>query len=101
MKKVHRWVAALGIAALAAAAWWWQNRTAPLAPAEPPVDKAGAPRAAGGGPGRPAGPGGPAGPVSVEVGKVETTTLEDDAQAVGSLRSKQGVMLRPEVSGNY
>ena len=26
-------------------------------------------------------------------------TLEDDAQAVGSLRSKQGVMLRPEVSG--
>ncbi len=26
-------------------------------------------------------------------------TLEDDAQAVGSLRSRQGVMLRPEVSG--
>ncbi len=26
-------------------------------------------------------------------------TLEDDAQAVGSLRSQQGVMLRPEVSG--
>ena len=26
-------------------------------------------------------------------------TLQDDAQAVGSLRSKQGVMLRPEVSG--
>jgi membrane fusion protein (multidrug efflux system) len=26
-------------------------------------------------------------------------TLVDDAQAVGSLRSRQGVMLRPEVSG--
>ena len=26
-------------------------------------------------------------------------TLDDDAQAVGSLRSRQGVMLRPEVSG--
>jgi membrane fusion protein (multidrug efflux system) len=37
--------------------------------------------------------------VSVEVGKVEAMTLEDDAQAVGSLRSRQGVMLRPEVSG--
>jgi membrane fusion protein (multidrug efflux system) len=35
----------------------------------------------------------------VEVGKVEAMTLEDDAQAVGSLRSRQGVMLRPEVSG--
>ncbi len=35
----------------------------------------------------------------MEVGKVVAMTLEDDAQAVGSLRSRQGVMLRPEVSG--
>ena len=26
-------------------------------------------------------------------------TLEDDAQAVGNLQARQGVMLRPEVSG--
>jgi hypothetical protein len=32
-------------------------------------------------------------------GKVEAVTLTDDVQAVGSLRSRQGVMLRPEVSG--
>ena len=44
-------------------------------------------------------PGGPGAPASVEVGKVEVLALADDAQAVGSLRSRQGVVLRPEVSG--
>jgi membrane fusion protein (multidrug efflux system) len=37
--------------------------------------------------------------VAVEVGKVARLRLEDDAQAVGTLRSNQGVVLRPEVSG--
>jgi membrane fusion protein (multidrug efflux system) len=35
----------------------------------------------------------------VEVARVQALTLTDDVQAVGSLRSVQGVMLRPEVSG--
>jgi membrane fusion protein (multidrug efflux system) len=35
----------------------------------------------------------------VEVAKVQTLTLVDETQAVGSLRSRQGVMLRPEVGG--
>jgi membrane fusion protein (multidrug efflux system) len=35
----------------------------------------------------------------VEVAKVEIMTLVDETQAVGSLRSRQGVMLRPEVAG--
>jgi membrane fusion protein (multidrug efflux system) len=35
----------------------------------------------------------------VEVAKVESMTLVDETQAVGSLRSRQGVMLRPEVAG--
>ncbi|KRI00469.1 secretion protein HlyD [Curvibacter sp. PAE-UM] len=35
----------------------------------------------------------------MEVAKVQIMKLTDDAQAVGSLRSRQGVMLRPEVSG--
>jgi membrane fusion protein (multidrug efflux system) len=35
----------------------------------------------------------------VEVAKVESITLVDETQAVGSLRSRQGVMLRPEVGG--
>jgi len=99
LKKVHTWVAVLSIAVLAGAAWWWQNRPAPAGAAElvPSIaggnPSASAARAAAGGPGA------PGGPVGVEVGKVEAMTLEDDAQAVGSLRSRQGVMLRPEVSG--
>jgi RND family efflux transporter MFP subunit len=35
----------------------------------------------------------------VEVAKVEVTRLQDDAQSVGSMRSRQNVMLRPEVAG--
>jgi membrane fusion protein (multidrug efflux system) len=35
----------------------------------------------------------------VEVAKAEAAKVQDDAQAVGSLRSRQSVMLRPEVSG--
>jgi membrane fusion protein (multidrug efflux system) len=35
----------------------------------------------------------------VEVAKAERATLQDDAQSVGSLRSRQSVMLRPEVAG--
>jgi membrane fusion protein (multidrug efflux system) len=35
----------------------------------------------------------------VEVARAEAMTLTDDVQAVGSLKSSQGVMLRPEVSG--
>ena len=100
MKKVHTWVALLGIALLALGAWWWQNRPVAVAP-----DNASAPAQAQARPGAgtpgggAAGGGAPGGPVSVEVGKVEAMTLADDAQAVGSLQSRQGVVLRPEVSG--
>jgi membrane fusion protein, multidrug efflux system len=98
LKKVQTWVALLGVAVLAVAAWWWQNRSLGGAPQDMAAasaqantnPNAGAPRAASAV---------PSGPVSVEVGKVESMTLEDDAQAVGSLRSRQGVVLRPEVSG--
>jgi membrane fusion protein (multidrug efflux system) len=96
LKKVHTWVALLGIALLALGAWWWQHRPAP---AVAPDNAATPPRAqARPGTGAPGG-GTSGGPVSVEVGKVEAMTLADDAQAVGSLQSRQGVVLRPEVSG--
>ena len=36
---------------------------------------------------------------TVEAAKVETLQLTDDTQAVGTLRSRRGVVLRPEVSG--
>lgn len=91
MKKLHTFVAIVGIAVAAGAAWWWQQRPTLAADQE-------ARRPAGGAPGA-AGPGGPGGPAVVEVAKAQVTTLSDEVQAVGSLRSAQGVMLRPEVSG--
>ncbi len=91
-KFVYPVVAVVGIVAASGAAWWFQNRPAssasPSAAAAPGA--AGAPAAPAPGAGR---------PVTVEVAKVEVMTLTDDAQAVGSLRSRQGVVLRPEVSG--
>lgn len=57
----------------------------------------GAPGAGGKGDGA-KGPGG-GGPAPVEVARAEATRLEDDTQAVGTLRARQGVILRPEVSG--
>ena len=38
-------------------------------------------------------------PVNVEVARVRTMAMRDEAQAVGSLRSRRSVVLRPEVSG--
>jgi membrane fusion protein, multidrug efflux system len=80
----------IGIAMVGGLAWWWQNKAPAVAPTAAPGSAS--PRGAGPG-------GGGGGPVTVEVGKVEQITLTDDALAVGSLRSRQGVMLRPEVSG--
>jgi membrane fusion protein (multidrug efflux system) len=94
MKKVHTTVAVLALAGAAFAAWWLQNRPRPSTAAAGPAPSAAAARSAG-----PAGPQGPQGPVAVDVGRAEVTRIEEDAQAVGSLRSNQGVMLRPEVSG--
>ena len=92
-KLIHVLVAATGIAVASGAAWWWQNRTtaAPAAAsggsAAPGQAPAGGPRAAAGG------------PPSVEVTSVRRMRLQDDAQAVGTLRSRQSVTLKPEVAG--
>jgi membrane fusion protein (multidrug efflux system) len=95
IKRVHSVVAVVGLALLAGAAWWWQNRpqsgglqgSALIASAaRPGSSPVGGAVEAGG-------------PAIVEVGKVVRLRIEEDAQAVGTLRSRQGVMLRPEVSG--
>ncbi|PJI98032.1 membrane fusion protein (multidrug efflux system) [Acidovorax sp. 69] len=77
--------AAIGIAVASGAAWWLQ-KPAPAARSEAPAAKGGA-------------PGGANRPVAVEVVSVRQMVLRDDAEAVGSLRSRQSVMLRPEVGG--
>jgi membrane fusion protein (multidrug efflux system) len=100
-KKKYAVLALLGISVASGAAWWWQNK-APVDAAAPTAAAASAPGGAAGASGAApgAGPAGGAGRApAVEVAKVESMTLVDETQAVGSLRSRQGVMLRPEVGG--
>ena len=91
-KRIYRLMAVIGIAAVSGAAWWYQTKSGASrgpgdalenAAVQTPQGSASAPVA------RP----------SVEVARVEVMQLVDDAQAVGSLRSRRGVVIRPEVSG--
>ena len=94
MSKLHVTVAVVGLALASGAAWWIQRKgesgTASAVATPTPSAASRAP-----------GAGGAAntGPALVEVGRVTVMRLEDDATAVGTLRPRQGVMLRPEVSG--
>lgn len=84
--------AVIGIAAASGAALWLQK------PAQAPQRA----EAGASGTGAPAGGGAAAGagrPVAVEAVTVRKMALRDDAEAVGSLKSRQSVMLRPEVGG--
>ncbi|WP_309682903.1 efflux RND transporter periplasmic adaptor subunit [Polaromonas sp.] len=92
-KAIYTVVAVAGIAAASGAAWWYQKPKASdsVAAATSGVVASPAPGATSGAPGGK--------PPSVEVAKVEVMRLTDDTQAVGSLRSRRGVVLRPEVSG--
>lgn len=82
-KAIYSVVAVLGIAGLSGAAWWYQNKASGPARAA----SAGQSQAPAGA--RP----------TVEAARVTVVKLVDDAQAVGSLRSRRSVVLRPEVSG--
>ncbi|MEQ1537016.1 MAG: efflux RND transporter periplasmic adaptor subunit [Burkholderiaceae bacterium] len=108
-KSVYSIVAVVGIAAASGAAWWYQNK-APVATTSNSVASGGAvsgsaPSSATAGSTGGAGTASagnattPLRPPSVESAKVEIMKLTDDTQAVGSLKSRQGVTLRPEVSG--
>lgn len=91
-------VAVVGIGAASAGAWWYQSR--PQGPTEITAGTGGPARAASAAP-APAGAASAAAPraAGVEVAKAERARLQDDAQSVGTLRSRQSVMLRPEVAG--
>jgi len=93
-KKIYSVVAVAGIAAVSGAAWWYQSRP------QGPQEIAGAKAVTGGaGAGVPAAAASAPRPAGVEIARAEKMQLQDDAQAVGSLRSRQSVMLRPEVPG--
>ena len=94
-KAIYSVVAVAGIVLASGTAWWLQKprTTSALAdgttaaPATAPGGQASAPSAVGGT------------LPTVEAASVELRQLTDDTQAVGSLRSRRGVVLRPEVSG--
>ena len=87
-KLIYPVIAAVGIAAASGAAWWYQNK----APVNADKESASSPAAGSAG-------ASPSRPIAVESSLVEIMRLTDDTQTVGNLRSRQGVMLRPEVSG--
>ena len=82
-KIIYPLLAVVGIAVASGAAWWYQSKPKAV------QEITGAPAAAAASPGA----------AGVEVARVEKISLRDDAQSVGSLRSRQSVMLRPEVPG--
>lgn len=105
-KIVYPLVAVLGIAAASGAAWWYQTKASPITSPVAASTESGS--GSGAGAPQPKGIAGAANstanpavarPTSVESAKVEVMTLTDDTQTVGSLKSRQGVTLRPEVSG--
>lgn len=86
-KLLYPLVAVVGISVASGVAWWYQHRGGAK-----PTQASASPAAS-------ASAGAAARPVTVEVARVAVVSLTDDVQAVGSLRSRQGVMLRPEISG--
>lgn len=81
-KIIYPLAAVIGISVASGVAWWYQSK--------PKVAQEIAAGPATSAPTRAAG---------VEVAKVKKVSLQDDAQSVGSLRSRQSVMMRPEVAG--
>jgi membrane fusion protein (multidrug efflux system) len=79
-QKKYALIAVVGVCVASGVAWWSQRPAAVDQPSAAPTAS---------------GPKAPA----VEVAKVTSITMVDETQSVGSLRSRQGVMLRPEVAG--
>lgn len=92
-------IAVVALAAAVGAAWWLQ-RPAPSKAADAPSGQS-APGSGAAAPARGASGAGGAGggAVTVEAVPVHSRLLVEDVEAVGSLRSRQGVMLRAEVGG--
>lgn len=90
IKKFHAVVAVVGMAAVGSAAWFYQRLPTSPAVAAASPETAPGPGARGAAAG---------GPPTVEVAAAQAMRLQDEVRAVGTLRSRQGVMLRPEVSG--
>lgn len=85
-------IAAIGISALGAYAYYIQRKPQPPMEQTAGVAQAGAEKQV-------AGASATGAPVAVDVAKVEAVSLIDDVNAVGTIRSNEAVVIRPEVSG--
>jgi membrane fusion protein (multidrug efflux system) len=94
MKKVVAAVTAVAFAVAGMGGAYWYGTKSVESPGQAAASTGGAPAQAKGGPPAPA-----AGSVSVEAVKVATASLPQTITAVGSLRSDESVVLRPEVAG--
>lgn len=86
-RAIYLVVAVIGMVGAGTAAWWLQKPGAAVPQNAAPAVARNAQRA------------GAAKPISVEVAHVRAMAISDEVQAVGSLRSRRSVVLRPEVSG--
>lgn len=91
-KPLYTVVAVVGIALALGSTWWYQNKPRPASAEGAGGVKTSAQATSGAG-------ASVTRALTVEVARVEVMRLRDDTQAVGSLRSRQSVVLRPEVSG--
>ena len=82
-------IAAVALAGAIGAAWWFQRPSQSKPATDGPARVASAPAAGGTA----------AGPVVVESALVRVRPLSEDVEAVGSLRSRQGTVVRAEVGG--
>ena len=89
MKLSTSLIAAVALAGAIGAAWWFQRPSQSKPATDGPARVASAPAAGGTA----------AGPVVVESALVRVRPLSEDVEAVGSLRSRQGTMVRAEVGG--
>ena len=89
MKLSTSLIAAVALAGAIGAAWWFQRPSQSKPATDGPARVVSAPAAGGTA----------AGPVVVESALVRVRPLSEDVEAVGSLRSRQGTMVRAEVGG--
>ena len=108
MPSLHKntFIALVALAVTAGGGYWYMRKPSAaggqVASGNLAAPKAAAPGAGAPGAGAPAPGGAPPGPpraMGVELAVVETSSLRDDAQTIGTLKSRQNTIVRPEVAG--
>lgn len=108
MPSLHKntFIALVALAVTAGGGYWYMRKPSAaggqVASGDLAAPKAAVPGAGAPGAGAPAPGGAPPGPpraMGVELAVVETSSLRDDAQTIGTLKSRQNTIVRPEVAG--